>query len=381
MAKIAYLAHDLADPAIARRVRMFALGGAEIALAGLLRGRTPPVFPDAPDPLVLGESEDARLARRALSIAQVLSSGMGALEERMAGSDAIVARNLEMLVVARALHRRLDEAPQLVYECLDIHRLLTAPGPAGRLLRRVEQRIGRSVDLVITSSPAFVTHHLGKGPFADRILLAENKVLTEGVPSPLPPAPPAPPFRIGWFGALRCRRSFDLLTGLAARLAGRVEVVIRGRPSPAIFPDFAAEIARCPHVRFGGPYVAGDLPALYGGVHFSWCIDFYEEGHNSAWLLPNRLYESAAHLAVPIALKDVETGRFLQRHGLGLVLARHNLDCLVALFASMTPERHEALRAAIDGTPDTLWRAGPAECAALVRAVTGGDPASERIAL
>lgn len=360
---------------------MFALGGADVALAGLLRGKATPDIPDAPDPLVLGTSEDARLARRALSIAQVLSSGMGTLEDRMAGADAIVARNLEMLVVARALHRRLDEAPRLVYECLDLHRLLTAGGPAGQLLRRVEQRIGRSVDLVITSSPAFVTQHLGKGPFGDRILLTENKVLTEGPPPPPPPARPAPPFRIGWFGALRCRRSFDLLSGLAARLEGRVEVVIRGRPSPAVFPDFTTEVARCPYVRFEGAYAADDLPALYGDVHFSWCVDFYEEGHNSAWLLPNRLYESAAHLAVPIALKDVETGRFLQRHGLGLVLSRHNLDSLVALFAGMTVERHLALREAIAAAPERLWRAGPQECAALVRAVTVGLDNPERMAL
>ena len=371
MARIGYLAHDLADPAIARRVRMFALGGADVALAGLLRGASPPALPDAPDPLVLGASEDARLARRALSIAQVLSGGMAALEGRLAGADALVARNLEMLVVARALQRRMGDAPRLVYECLDIHRLLTAEGAAGRMMRAVEARLGRHVDLVITSSPAFVTHHLGRRFGAGSILIAENKVLTEG-PLPVPPpAPHAPPFRIGWFGALRCRRSFDLLAALAARLAGRVEVVIRGRPSPAVFPDLAAEVARSPFVRFDGPYVAAELPALYGSVHFSWCIDFYEEGHNSAWLLPNRLYESAAHLAVPVALKDVETGRFLQERGLGLVLNRHNLDSLVALFAAMTVARHAELRQEIAATPPDMWRAGPDECRALVAAVTG----------
>ena len=47
LARIGYLAHDLADPAIARRVRMFALGGADVALAGLLRGASPPALPDA----------------------------------------------------------------------------------------------------------------------------------------------------------------------------------------------------------------------------------------------------------------------------------------------------------------------------------------------
>lgn len=353
---------------------MFALGGAEVAMAGFLRGTPPPSLPEAPDPLVLGRSEDARLIRRALAVGRVLTAGILPLQKQMAGVDALVARNLEMLVLGRALQSGMADRPRLVYEILDIHRLLTAPGAAGGLLRRIEARLGRHVDLAITSSPAFVTHHLGRQPFADRILIAENKVLTEGPLPPPPPVPPAPPWRIGWFGALRCRRSFDLLSGLAARLAGRVEIVVRGRPSPAIFPDFAAECARVPHLHFDGPYTAADLPALYGSVHFSWCIDFYEEGHNSAWLLPNRLYESAANLAVPVALKDVETGRFLIRHDIGLVLNRHNLDSLVALFAAMTPDRHAGLRAAIAAAPPDLWRAGPAECRALVAAITEGRP-------
>lgn len=353
---------------------MFALGGASVALAGFVRGAAPPVLADAPDPLVIGRSADARLAQRAVSVAQVLSGGMPALAGHMAGVDALVARNLEMLVIGRALQRRLGTPTRLVYECLDIHRLLTDPATAGRLLRGLEQRLGRHVGLVLTSSPAFVTQHLGQGILADRILIVENKVLTEGPVAPPRPCPPAPPFRIGWFGALRCRRSFDLLSGLAARLSGRVEVVIRGRPSPAVFPDLQAEVARSPHVHFEGPYAAADLPALYGSVHFSWCIDFYEEGHNSTWLLPNRLYESAAHLAVPVALRDVETGRFLQRHDLGLVLDRHNLDSLVALFAGMTAERHAALRQAIAAAPPALWRTGPDECRALVAAVTMPAP-------
>ena len=353
---------------------MLTLGGAEVELAGFLRG--PPLPPSRlPEPLVLGQTADARLGQRALAVARVLGGGMAALVAKFDGVEALVARNLEMLVIARAVQRRLGGRPRLVYEILDLHRSLTAPGPAGQAMHLVQARLGRSVDLVLTSSPAFIAQHLATMPFADRILLVENKVLTEGPrPAHPPPSPPAPPFRIGWFGALRCRRSFDLLSGLAARLAGRVEVVLRGRPSAAVFPDFAAMVARAPHLRYAGPYQAEDLPAHYADVHFSWCIDYYEEGHNSAWLLPNRLYESAAHLAVPIALAEVETGRFLRAHALGLVVERSNLDSLVALFAAMTDARHGQLRRALAEAPPDLWRSGPEDCRALVAAILGTAP-------
>lgn len=353
---------------------MLALGGAEVELAGFLRGETAPDLADAPAPLVLDRTADARMVQRLGAVARVLAGGMDGLARRMDGVEAIVARNLEMLVIGRALQRRLGGRPRLVYEVLDLHRLLTTPGPAGRAVRAVQARLGRSVDLAITSSPAFMAQHLRHMPFADRVILVENKVLTEGPrPAAPPPAPAAPPFRIGWFGALRCARSFDLLSSLADRLAGRVEVVLRGRPSSAVFPEFEARVARSPQLRFDGPYTAADLPELYAGVHFSWCIDYYEEGHNSAWLLPNRLYESAAHLAVPLALAEVETGRFLRSHNLGLVVDRANPDSLIALFAGMTADRHAALRQALADQPPDLWRSGPDECRALVAAITARE--------
>lgn len=366
MKRIGYLAHDLADPAIARRVQMFRSGGADVVLAGLLRGKLPQ---ELPDPLVLGSSADARLATRALTILRLLGPGLSALASRMTGVSAIVARNLEMLVIGRALQKRMTPQPRLVYECLDIHRLLVDTGPAGRFLRGLEHRLGKSVDLVLTSSPAFITNHLARGPFTDRILLVENKVLG---PTAQHLRLMPPPFRIGWYGALRCERSFRLLADLSDRMGGTVKVSLRGRPSPAIFPDLPARVAEHPHMSFGGPYTASDLPALYGDVHFAWCIDFYEQGANSDWLLPNRLYESAAHGAVPVALAAVETGRFLRRHNVGLTLEGPGPDDLHALFSTMSAVQYATLhRAVIDSDP-ALWCSSVEDCRALVTAITQG---------
>ena len=136
-------------------------------------------------------------------------------------------------------------------------------------------------------------------------------------------APPAAgePWKIGWFGALRCRKSLELLAAFTRRMDGRFEVVLRGRPAYSEFDDFDGFVAAEPHVRFAGPYRnPEDLAAIYGEVHFSWAIDFFEEGLNSSWLLPNRLYEGCRFGAVPIAMRQTETGRFLADRHLGLLL-------------------------------------------------------------
>lgn len=448
MTTIGYLAHDLSDPAIARRARMLAAGGATVRLAGLQRGPgapgpgaavrgpsggpatagTPPgpgagMPPGAGEaaPLVLGQSADARLVQRAATVGRIALLGVDRIARHFGTPDVILARNLEMLAigarVSRAIERHHGYRPRLVYECLDIHRLLTHPGPPGIALRALEARLGRAVDLVLTSSPAFVGNHLGRGPFGDRILLVENKVLdlpadmaadipadgpaevrgggpadipadgpapgpddrtgaTGSAAAAAPPTPAGPPWRIGWFGALRCARSFEILAETARRAEGRIEVVIRGRPSPAVFPDLPARVAAAPHVRFEGPYDnPADLARIYGEVQFAWCIDFYEEGGNSAWLLPNRLYESAFHNTLPIALAEVETGRFLQRQGFGLALDAATPEALAARLSALDAGGYAGMTARLSALPRSLWSATPDECRALVAAVAGRPPA------
>lgn len=379
MTTIGLLAHDLSDPAIGRRIRMLEAGGASVKIAGFLRGDGRPGDLAAHSPLCLGQTHDARLAQRSAGIARVLLTRMGELKQHLDGIDVLIARNLEMLVLAARLVRVMRPRPRLVYECLDIHRLLTAPGFVGAAIRRIERIAGRDVDLVVTSSPAFVSNHLGRGVFAGRTMIVENKVPAFGSETPQAAAgtPPGPPWRIGWFGILRCRRSLELLTELARRAEGRVEVVLRGRPSPAIFPDLAGELDGCPNIVFKGAYDgARDLAQIYEEVHFAWCIDFYEEGGNSRWLLPNRLYESAYHRTVPVALGRDETGRFLRRHEMGVVLDEAAPDGLLATFGGFDAADYAAQTARLDALPRSVWSTDPAECRRLVKALAAAGGVS-----
>lgn len=364
---ILYLVPDLGDPAVARRVAMLGRGGAQVAVAGFHRSAAPPASVAGSEAVALGQTSDGALVRRIATV-RAARRDAAALVRPLGPAGTIVARNLEMLAVAGAL-RATTGAGRLVYEVLDIHRLLLGHGPAARLLRAFEGRLAASADLLLTSSPAFVRHYFDPlSAVRLPVHLVENKPL-----GPLPPAvprPPGPPWRIGLFGALRCRRSIDLLAAAAAHHQGRIEIVLHGRPSPAVFPDLLARLAAAPHIAYQGPYRPDDLPALYGDVHFTWAIDEYEAGANSEWLLPNRLYEGGAFGTVPIAREGTETAHALRRLDTGIVLAdvARDLDTLVG---TMTPERYriEAARAA--AVPRNAFVAGDVECAALVAAVTG----------
>lgn len=374
MATIAYLAHNVRDPAVTRRMAMFRAGGAAVRLGGFYRG-TPPPGDEKDPPLLLGETEDARLARRAASVARICAFSAGRVGRWAAGADAVVARNLEMLAIAaRAVRRR--PATRLIYECLDVHRLLAGDGTVSRALRAVEARLLAKVSLVLVSSPDFVEHHFARLSAAAPVRLVENKVLSlgaEAAPAVRPPrTAPGQPWRIGWFGMIRCERSLSILEQLAARSGGAVEVVIRGQPALAEIPDFHKRVAQAPHVSFHGPYRnPEDLAAIYGDVDFFWAIDLFEAGLNSEWLLPNRLYEGCLHGAVPIARAATMTGRRLAELGIGARLGDDLAGETQRLFAAMTSERLTGERARVAAVPAHHWLCTVADCRDLVDAIVG----------
>ena len=87
-------------------------------------------------------------------------------------------------------------------------------------------------------------------------------------------------------------------------------------------------------------------------MHFVWAIDYFEEGLNSRWLLPNRLYEGVAHGAVPIALADVATGDWLRQRGVGLLVDDSLADLSVRL-RGLDAARMSALQAGVRAIPPT----------------------------
>ncbi len=285
MLQILYLAQDLADPAVRRRTLTLVAGGARVTLAGFRRGDNPLAAIDGVEPIELGTTADGRFAQRIGAVARACLSLQRQLGH-VRKPDVIIARNLEMLAVARRAVAFFGGTVPIVYECLDIHRLMLRKDIVGRMLRAAESQLGKNARLLITSSPAFIEHYfrplsgIGAPP-----MLLENKVLEidgtveRRTASPAECPPPGAPWKIGWFGALRCRRSLALLAEFSRRTEGRFEIVLRGRPAYSEFDDFDGFVRNEPFMRFEGAYRnPEDLAEIYGEVHFTWAIDFFEEG-------------------------------------------------------------------------------------------------------
>jgi succinoglycan biosynthesis protein ExoL len=366
---LVYFVHDLNDPAVHRRMRMLHAGGAMVSLIGFYRGE-PPAEVDGTVPLPLGRTGDARLLQRAMA---VLGAALSIPRWRsvFASADAILARQLETLVLAAFARRLLMAKAPLVFECLDIHRLMGASGLAGRALRSIERGLLARCQGLVVSSPHFIRGHFA--PVHRRlpeVTVVENKALTfefDTPPRPTHDGPSGPPWRIGWFGMIRCARSLRMLADLAAACPGMVEIIIRGRVATSVLPHFDEVVAATPGLSFGGPYDrARDLPRLYGDVHFAWAIDFYEAGSNSDWLLPNRLYEAGLFGAVPIACRDVATGAWLADRAVGVLLDGDPAQSIVAFIRALDDAQYAALRSGLAAVPEAAFLHSREDCRQLV---------------
>jgi hypothetical protein len=323
----------------------------------------------------LGRTFDADFRQRIMMVLRQ-AIHLSRWAPRLADCDVIIARNLEMMALAVLARWRYAPRASLVYETLDVHRLLLAKGFVGKAMRWLERTLMRRADLLIVSSPAFLREYFAPMQGLDRIetLLVENKLLALSPDDAValavaPPLRSGPPWHIGWFGMIRCRKSLDYLCDLAARRPDLLRLTIRGRPSYTEFADFDRQVAATTGVSFGGAYRPAQLGTLYDGVDFCWAIDFFEEDGNSKWLLPNRVYEGGAYGAVPIAVDGTETARWLKRHGIGAAL--RSLDDLEGFLAALNPAQYDELKAASADAPRDAFVASDQDCRQLLDALHG----------
>ena len=343
MTRIAFFGHDAADAAVRRRVRGFLDDGLQVT--GFMMRRRDPGTLECEN-VDLGETRDGAFVQR---IRQVFAGARRAAADRakLAAADVIYARNLDMLACAFLARRYAGLVTPVIYESLDVHRLLTRSDLIGKAMRRLEHSLlKRTVGLVV-SSPGFIRNHFEKHYAGDyRAFLVENR-LAPGASYGLRPGVPGPgacgatrPLRLGWVGNLRCKRSFELLCQLADQFPDQLEVRLHGVPSRTEIAVFEPIIDERPNMTFFGRYRSPeDLAGIYDSLDVVWAGDFMEAGYNSVWLLPNRIYEGGYYCTPSIAPSRTETAAWLTQHECGILVDEPLDQTLPQLIASLVADR------------------------------------------
>jgi succinoglycan biosynthesis protein ExoL len=267
--------------------------------------------------------------------------------------DIVYCFGLDMLGVAWAATRVTRKRMTLAIEYGDIREIMMGDSLASRLSRALERFLLSRTDLVVTVSQDFVDGYFLGVQCLDRTRFAviENRV----APWSLPPRPeptrrdPASPITVGYFGVIRCTRSWEALRRAVRMAQGRVRVVVRGIPLG--LPDFERQIAEEPNMSYGGPYVSpDDLPAMYAGVDIVW-VAFAHGESNMRWTRANRYFE-AGYFGKPVFAQDgtVDGNEVVQTGG-GVVVDLADIDATAERIAGLTDEELDRAGAAMRAQP------------------------------
>ncbi len=165
---------------------MLHAGGAIVTLAGFTRGQVKVARIGNIEPVNLGHTSDGKFAQRLLAVGRALCKLSSTLRN-VAKPDVIIARNLEMLALANRASTLGDWNAPIVYECLDIHRMLLRQDIIGRVLALCGTFIGaqsQTSDHVVTcicrqlfhavQCPRYASHALGEQGLSANCLTGSN---------------------------------------------------------------------------------------------------------------------------------------------------------------------------------------------------------------
>jgi len=374
--KLVFFGHNRKDAAIVRRVHSFM--NADVDVTGFMFRRDGE--PEKPGPkwrnIDLGMVEHCQHAQRIFTLLRAIWRST-IHRDILKKADIVYARNLDMLALAFVGLAFISKGrPKIVYECLDVHAAMTKSGLAGAVIRWFERVALRRIDLLVVSSPGFIRNYfLPTQNYQGPHMLIENKVYfaNEVVARPIPEAlrgSASGPIVIAWVGILRCQVTLDLLKELAKSEGDKVRIRFHGVISEFLIPDFKKQIEPFSNIIYEGSYQwPQGLAGAYRDVHFVWAQELSWSGHNSDWLLPNRIYEGSYFGALSLCVDGTETGKAVAERGLGYVLEDSQHQTLIDFVCGLNREEVLEKQQALLNRPSSDFVADVGEVRNLVQRI------------
>jgi succinoglycan biosynthesis protein ExoL len=360
MKKVIYFGLDCTNVGAIQRMRAFKKHSFEAIGITFRRNRYNTDFVPEWDNIDLGTIEDARYFRRILSMLQAVWRIFRA-RDKLNNANFYYARNLDMGILAFLARGISRQKTPVVYEVLDVLPPFVENNIRGKLIRFIERWILKRCHLLVTSSPGYIENYFEPiQRYTGNWFLLENRqypLLTLSQSETQPDPPPSTSLKtksdrwtIGYFGAVKCVQSWEIIQFIAQELPEKVEFYIKGVPIDLYIDgalrripvdEFGKMVEAFPNISYGGAYQhPDDLADMYGQVDFAWCFDFSMEDHSSRWLLPNRLYEGGYFEVPALAAKGFQVGKYIEELSIGWTFDAPYGKNMVQFFDQLTPEEY-----------------------------------------
>lgn len=328
--KILYFSPEYGNPNNERQILSLTTIGFEVSVTGFRRKSsfTTQSLDRIKNILPLGTAKDEAYAHRAWLLLQGLVK-LFSNRAIVRSQDYFYAHHLDMAVLAVIIRRLSRSHARIIYQTIDVRKVLQKQSIAGSVLRLVERIVLSKSDVLVVSSPGFIEHYFKpKQKYDGRWVVIENK-LRGDIFSARPAAHKRKSsnesafndgrWRIGWFGKLRMT-NFNLFCEVAKRLEDTTDFIVAGTAGGLDAGGIRAVLKPYRNITFKGEYAwPHDLFHLYQEIDFIWCLDQrpVDGDGNPTWLLPNRIYEGG-YFSVPVlAYKWTQTAQMVEQYNLG----------------------------------------------------------------
>jgi succinoglycan biosynthesis protein ExoL len=272
----------------------------------------------------LGIIEHKSYLKRSLLIIKSINK----IRQAVKRTDVIYTFGLDMLVfgwVSQILS--LNKTARLVYEVGDIREILIGEGRINKIVRALEKYLLKRVSVVVVTSNAFATEYFSKIQKSNKpkYHVIENKLdlhFMQTSHSFEKEQTENDVLTIGYFGVLRCDKTWEILKQLAQKGKGKIKISIRGIPGLKQ-KHHINDIENIDGIKYGGSYVVpDDLPGMYGNVDIVWASYPYQGSKigNWSWAKTIRFYESCYYKVPVFVQKGTEDCKTVNKYGIGICL-------------------------------------------------------------
>lgn len=331
MSKILFFTTAIEHTTFRKTAKMLQEEGAEVHIIGFTRNN----FPKGADNLSvesLGVLSHGNYFSRIFRLFKFLF----VLRKRAKDYDVIYNFTLDTLIISKIALFFCDK--KWIYQIQDIRSVYFGTSIKSRISRFLESFFIKRIDLLVVSSYNYFSEHYQKlyNIHEDKVYVVENKLL-KGSVLPEETTDKSDKITIGYFGVMRCNRSWEILKGWAKKNTDSVKLYLRGKPTA--MPSIKEEIVRIPNICFGGLYKSpDDLNELYNNVDIVWaCYPYSKNKEEGNWKLARtiRFYEALAFGKPVIVQKGTPQEEDVLHYNIGLVVDMENVPETIKLLETV----------------------------------------------
>src|SRR5690606_5770935 len=335
-----------------KTAKMLKSEGAKVHIIGFTRNNFPENQTDGLSIESLGTIPHGNYFSRMIKLIKFLSI----LRKRAEGYDVIYNFTLDTLLISR--FALLFKSKKWIYQIQDIRTIYFGSSIKSRLARFLEAIFIKKIDLLVVSSEDYYTdYYRDYGIKKDKVRVIENKLVRGSVSPLFSPFESKTSIQIGYFGVMRCQRSWEILKNFAKANSNKFGLFLRGKP--VAIPNLENEIANLNNIVYGGSYRSpDDLNDLYNKVDIVWaCYPYSENRSIGNWKLARtiRFYEACAFGRPIIVQKGTPQGQDVLKYEIGLVVDMENIEQCQAALSSITPERILMWKENISNLPSSVY--------------------------